>query len=119
MTPEQRTLVTTLRHRLGAARLEELAIAVGRPRDEVRYLTGRDPQVAWHQLQQSERAAWLERLSLDGVARAFHEAYERLAPSFGYETRPESAVAWEDVPEQQRSLMRATVKDLLDRNVIG
>lgn len=24
------------------------------------------------------------------LARAFHEAYERLAPSFGYETRPES-----------------------------
>jgi len=26
------------------------------------------------------------------LAQAFHEAYERLAPEFGYETRKESAV---------------------------
>lgn len=43
------------------------------------------------------------------VARMFHETYERLASDFGYETRRESAVPWEDVPERNRSLMVATV----------
>src|SRR5690554_1417082 len=46
---------------------------------------------------------------VDRLARMFHENYERLAPSFGYETRRESAVPWDEVPEQNRSLMRATV----------
>ena len=40
-------------------------------------------------------------------ARLFHETYERLAPTFGYETRRESAVPWEDVPEDNRRLMTA------------
>lgn len=46
------------------------------------------------------------------VARRFHEAYERLAPTFGYETRPESAVPWEDVPEANRALMTAVVSEV-------
>lgn len=54
----------------------------------------------------------------ESVARAFHEAYERLAPAFGYETRPESAVAWGDVPAPNRDLMIATVQDLLDQGVV-
>jgi len=40
-------------------------------------------------------------------AQRFHEAYERLAPTFGYETRPESAVPWDEVPEENRQLMIA------------
>jgi len=52
------------------------------------------------------------------IAREFHETYERLAPSYGYETRKESAVPWEDVPEQNKSLMVGVVADLLDRRVI-
>lgn len=47
------------------------------------------------------------------LAREFHEAYERLAPSFGYETRKESAVPWEDVLEANRDLMAATVKEVI------
>lgn len=47
------------------------------------------------------------------LARAFHEAYERLAPSFGYETRRASAVPWEDVPEPNRSLMIAVAGEVL------
>ena len=31
----------------------------------------------------------------EAVAAAFHEAYERLAPEYGYKTREESAVHWE------------------------
>jgi hypothetical protein len=48
------------------------------------------------------------------IAKAFHDAYETLAPSFGYETRRESAVPWEDVPEQNRALMTATVEAIID-----
>lgn len=48
----------------------------------------------------------------EALAQAFHEAYERLAPSFGYETRRESAVPWEQVPEQNRALMVAVVEEV-------
>jgi len=41
-------------------------------------------------------------------AALFHETYETLAPEFGYETREESAVPWETVPEPNKSLMIAT-----------
>lgn len=54
-----------------------------------------------------------ERRSAEDVARLFHDAYERLAPFYGYETRKESAVAWEDVPEQNRKLMIATCEYVL------
>lgn len=47
------------------------------------------------------------------LARRFHEAYERLAPSFGYETRPDSAVPWEQVPQQNRALMIAVCAEIL------
>ena len=47
------------------------------------------------------------------VAWQFHDTYERLAPDYGYETRPESAVPWKDVPAANRALMTATVKSIL------
>lgn len=43
------------------------------------------------------------------IARDFHDAYERLAPEYAYETREASAVPWEDVPANNRALMVATV----------
>lgn len=52
------------------------------------------------------------------VAQAFHETYERLAVEFGYETRPESAVPWADVPEKNQSLMIATVSSLMEAQII-
>lgn len=52
------------------------------------------------------------------VARLFHETYERLAPSFGYETRKASAVQWDDVPEQNRRLMVAVADEVL-RALVG
>lgn len=52
------------------------------------------------------------------VARAFHEMYEELAPTYGYETRRESAVAWEDLPESNKLLMVGVVAKLLDKGVI-
>jgi len=46
----------------------------------------------------------------DELARKFHETYEALAPSFGYNTRSDSAVPWAQVPEANRKLMVATVR---------
>ena len=41
------------------------------------------------------------------LAQRFHEAYERLAPSFSYETRKASAKPWAEVPENNKRLMIA------------
>ena len=54
----------------------------------------------------------------EAIARAFHDHYERLAPSFGYQTREESAKPWEDVPEQNKRLMIGVVYNLLSEGVI-
>lgn len=54
----------------------------------------------------------LAPLTPDELARRFHEAYERLAPTFGYNTREASATAWERVPESNRLLMVATVEEV-------
>lgn len=45
----------------------------------------------------------------EDVARAFHEFYELLAPSFAYDTREASAKPWNEVPIKNRELMIATV----------
>lgn len=47
------------------------------------------------------------------LARLFHETYERLAPSFGYVTRKDSAVPWEQVPDRNKRLMIA-VADIIE-----
>lgn len=48
------------------------------------------------------------------LAKLFHETYERLAPEHGYKTRAESAVPWDDVPENNKALMIATCHKLLE-----
>lgn len=53
------------------------------------------------------------------LARAFHETYERLAPDFGYETRRDSAVPWDDVPERNKALMTAVCDHLLETVIVG
>jgi hypothetical protein len=52
------------------------------------------------------------------IAKAFHEAYERRAPSHGWETQERSRTAWENVPEENRSLMIGVVIELLSTGVI-
>jgi hypothetical protein len=52
-------------------------------------------------------------LTAEALAKRFHELYEALAPSFAYETRKESAVQWEDVPEKNRKLMIAVCGHIL------
>lgn len=59
-----------------------------------------------------------QQRAYETIARAFHEAYERLAPEWGYKTREASAVPWEDVPAQNRCLMMEVVAELLDRRII-
>jgi len=49
----------------------------------------------------------------ESIAKLFHEAYERLAPAFGYETREETRVPWELVPERNRHLMIAATAEVL------
>jgi hypothetical protein len=48
------------------------------------------------------------------LAQQFHEAYERLAPQFGYQTREASAKPWADVPEPNRSLMIAVAAEVFE-----
>lgn len=52
------------------------------------------------------------------ITKAFHEAYEELAPNYGYKTREASAVPWADVPNQNKKLMEATVRKLIMDGVI-
>ncbi len=50
----------------------------------------------------------------EGLAQMFHETYERLAPQYNYQTRKASAVPWADVPENNKRLMIAVAKEILD-----
>jgi len=52
-------------------------------------------------------------MTAEDLAKLFHETYERLAPEYGYETREASAVSWENVPKQNKSLMIATAHEVL------
>jgi hypothetical protein len=52
-------------------------------------------------------------IQAEGLARRFHELYEELAPAYGYETRKESAVPWEKVPEKNRRLMVEVCRRIL------
>lgn len=85
-----------------------------------RLITGsgelRDPHATNHQPDHRRRAGYPMTQPdplVEQAARRFHEAYERLAPDHGYETRKASAVPWEDVPERNRTLMLATVAEVL------
>ncbi len=49
----------------------------------------------------------------EDLARNMHATYEKLAPEFGYETRSDSAVPWEDVPDANRKLMIAVAGTML------
>lgn len=47
------------------------------------------------------------------LARKFHETYERLAPSFGYETRPDTKAFDPDSPNGK--LMTAVCQEIGDQ----
>jgi hypothetical protein len=52
-------------------------------------------------------------MTAEELARFFHETYERLAPEYSYETREDSAVPWDEVPDDNRRLMIATAAEVL------
>lgn len=52
-------------------------------------------------------------ITAEELAKLFHETYERLAPEFGYKTRPESATGWDQVPDNNKRLMVATAEVVL------
>lgn len=93
--------------------------------DEVRIWANRiDPEERlkgeWYSIRLADalEAALASRLSTppadaEALARRFHEAYERLAPEFGYKTREASAVPWAEVPEANKRLMIATCASIL------
>lgn len=56
----------------------------------------------------------MKSITPDQLAKKFHDTYERLAPSHGYETRKESAVPWDEVPANNKSLMTAVCAELLE-----
>ena len=49
------------------------------------------------------------------LAKLFHGTYERLAPQFGYQTRKESRVKWEAVPDRNKQLMIAVCAEVLKK----
>lgn len=49
----------------------------------------------------------------EALAQRFHETYERLAPSFAYETRKASAKPWAEVPDNNKRLMIAVCSEIL------
>lgn len=50
----------------------------------------------------------------EALARYFHETYESLAPEHGWETQPRSRKQWDEVPVENRSLMVAVAKEVLE-----
>ena len=52
------------------------------------------------------------------IAGVFHATYETLAPEHGYETRKASSVDWDNVRENNKTMMIASVQSLLDSAVV-
>lgn len=47
------------------------------------------------------------------LAKLFHDTYEEYAPHYNYQTRPESSVPFEHLPENNRDLMIAVSETVL------
>lgn len=62
----------------------------------------------------------VDALQHDGecLARMFHLHYEALAPLYNYETKKESRVEWENVPEPNKTLMIVVAKQLLINRIV-
>ena len=50
----------------------------------------------------------------EDLAKRYHELYEHYAPTFNYKTRRESAVSWENVPFNNKTLMIQVCSDILE-----
>ena len=61
-----------------------------------------------------EAARRVANLDYEVGARTGHDAYERLAPEYGYTTRQKSRVSWERLPQEHRDLMVAAYTVAID-----
>jgi hypothetical protein len=61
----------------------------------------------------SEHGLAVVKADAGKLSEKFHDIYERLAPGFSYDTRKSSAVAWCDVPDNNKNLMIATCIELI------
>ena len=54
-------------------------------------------------------------MTAEELAELFHTTYGRLAPQFGYTTRPETAIPWQEIPADNRNkrLMVAVAGEVL------
>ncbi len=52
-------------------------------------------------------------MNAEQLAKFFHDTYERLAPDYSYETRKDSSVEWDRVPENNKRLMIAVADEVL------
>lgn len=87
--------------------------AIGSPKMPVEEVIAFATEQARQALQVPARG----EVEAESMAQRFHEAYERLAPSFGYETRRESAKPWAEVPDSNRRLMTAVCEEILGLSV--
>lgn len=56
----------------------------------------------------------------EAIARHFHRTYDRLSASFGWTPQPSArGKDFDELPESNRALMVATVRGLLDAQVIS
>jgi hypothetical protein len=52
------------------------------------------------------------------IAKRFHEVYEDLAPTMGWETQERSRKSWEQLPIENKWLMVKVVEQLMEEKVI-
>lgn len=52
------------------------------------------------------------------IAKRFHEVYEELAPTMGWETQERSRKEWDELPLENKWLMVKVVEQLLEEKVI-
>jgi len=91
---------------------------------EARTIDGTELRAANAERRLSKAEAEIERLRgvlarltseecLEAAAIAAHETYEKRAPEFGYVTRPDTAVPWEQLmPENQQLMLAANAAGL-------
>jgi hypothetical protein len=53
------------------------------------------------------------------IARAFHDEYEAFAAMHGWETQETTRTSFDDLPDENRRTMLATVQALLDRKILA
>ena len=70
-------------------------------------------QTAYRAYKAAPKPLVLEDTHPEQMAKVFHETYENLANEFGYETRKQSAVPWDKVPDKNKQLMIATCKQVI------